>query len=583
MANRFIIEVRTKGFTEAGKDLNNLNTQSRAFVKNSNRARTATAALRSSMSALRNNLLLLTFTFGALVVAVNKTVAAYRKQVEAETRLRASMRNVATASKDGADKLINLASALQKVTTFGDEQIIAGQAMLATFQLNEDAIGALTERMLDMAVAQGTGGDGLTSVALQLGKAFTGQVGALSRSGVLIDQAALKSARAAGATQEFAFLVGELDKNFKGLSKELGTTTLGQIDQLNNQVSDLNEQMGQLATPTALATAKLKLFGTIGLNKTLLTMQNFFKNLDMGGDLLAQWTIALGVTDAQLTTLANTVKNTDLGPDPAVVAGLEREIALIKEETETLKLLGEETKKGNYVWVETNRNAEEFLKQRALENQLLTQQRNINLEIRQQEAIIAATKAKGLETTVKQQNDLTRLKIKDHQVTQAIQQAELKASAGLLSSLSQLAGTNKKFALAGARLAQGSAIIDAYAGFNKALAQGGILGFITGASVLASGLANVLTIQNQINEMQGAKYGADFITSGPQMMMVGEGSGPEHVQVTPLADSNINGPQGGGAVTINISGGVVQEDYVRNELIPAINRATGTGAKLNNA
>jgi hypothetical protein len=583
MANRFIIEVRTKGFTEAGKDLNNLNTQSRAFVKNSNRARTATAALRSSMSALRNNLLLLTFTFGALVVAVNKTVAAYRKQVEAETRLRASMRNVATASKDGADKLINLASALQKVTTFGDEQIIAGQAMLATFQLNEDAIGALTERMLDMAVAQGTGGDGLTSVALQLGKAFTGQVGALSRSGVLIDQAALKSARAAGATQEFSFLVGELDKNFKGLSKELGTTTLGQIDQLNNQVSDLNEQMGQLATPTALATAKLKLFGTIGLNKTLLTMQNFFKNLDMGGDLLAQWNIALGVTEATLKALANTAKNTDLGPDPAVVAGLERQIALIKEETETLKLLGEETKKGNFVMVEQNRNAEEFIKQRALENQLYTQQRNINLEIIQQEDIIAATKAKGLETTVKQQNDLTRLKIKDHQVTQAIQQAELKASAGLLSSLSQLAGTNKKFALAGARLAQGSAIIDAYAGFNKALAQGGILGFITGASVLASGLANVLTIQNQINEMQGAKYGADFITSGPQMMMVGEGSGPEHVQVTPLADSNINGPQGGGAVTINISGGVVQEDYVRNELIPAINRATGTGAKLNNA
>ena len=582
MANRFIIEVRTKGFTEAGKDLNNLNTQSRAFVKNSNRARTATAALRSSMSALRNNLLLLTFTFGALVVAINKTVAAYRKQVEAETRLRASMRNVATASKDGAEKLINLASALQKVTTFGDEQIIAGQAMLATFQLNEDAIGALTERMLDMAVAQGTGGDGLTSVALQLGKAFTGQVGALSRSGVLIDQAALKSARAAGATQEFAFLVGELDKNFKGLSKELGTTTLGQIDQLNNQISDLNEQMGQLATPTAVATAKLKLFGTIGINKTLLTLQNFFKNLDMGSDLLAQWNVALGVTNAQLEVVANTVKNTDLGPDPAVVAGLERQIALIKEETETLKLLGEETKKGNFVMVESNRNAEEFIKQRALENQLYTQQRNINLEIIQQEDIIAATKAKGLEATIKQQNKLTGLKIKDHQVTQAIQQAELKASAGLLSSLSQLAGTNKKFALAGARLAQGSAIIAAYAGFNKALAQGGILGFLTGASVLASGLANVLTIQNQINEMQGAKYGADFITSGPQMMMVGEGSGPEHVQVTPLADSNINGPQGG-EVTINISGGVVQEDYVRNELIPAINRATGTGAKLNNA
>ena len=80
--------------------------------------------------------------------------------------------------------------------------------------------------------------------------------------------------------------------------------------------------------------------------------------------------------------------------------------------------------------------------------------------------------------------------------------------------------------------------------------------------------------------MQGAKFGADFVTSGPQLMMVGEGSGPEHVQVTPLVDSNINGPQGGG-ITINISGGVVQDDYVRNTLIPAINKATGTGAKLN--
>jgi len=61
------------------------------------------------------------------------------------------------------------------------------------------------------------------------------------------------------------------------------------------------------------------------------------------------------------------------------------------------------------------------------------------------------------------------------------------------------------------------------------------------------------------------------------MMMVGEGSGPEHVQVTPLADSNINGPQGGG-VTINISGGIVQDDYVRNTLVPALNKANSMGS-----
>ena len=168
MANRFVIEIRTKGFSAANKDFDKLNAQTRTFVGRANKSGKATAKLRAGFSKLRNDLLLATFAFGAIIVAINKTVAAYKKQVEAETRLRASLRNVATASKDGADKLIALAAALQKVTTFGDEQIIAGQAMLATFQLNEDAIAALTPRMLDMAAAMGTGGDGLTTIALQL-------------------------------------------------------------------------------------------------------------------------------------------------------------------------------------------------------------------------------------------------------------------------------------------------------------------------------------------------------------------------------------------------------------------------------
>ena len=147
MANRFVIEIRTKGFSAANKDFDKLNVQTRTLVGRANKTGKATAKLRASFSALRNNLLLLTFAFGGLIAAVNRTVEAYKKQIEAETRLRASLRNVSTASKDGADKLINLAAALQKVTTFGDEQIIAGQAMLATFQLNEDAIAGLTERM----------------------------------------------------------------------------------------------------------------------------------------------------------------------------------------------------------------------------------------------------------------------------------------------------------------------------------------------------------------------------------------------------------------------------------------------------
>ena len=46
-----------------------------------------------------------------------------------------------------------------------------------------------------------------------------------------------------------------------------------------------------------------------------------------------------------------------------------------------------------------------------------------------------------------------------------------------------------------------------------------------------------------------------------------------------LTDMNRMGSSGSN-VTVNISGGVVQDDYVRNELIPALNKATGLGSRI---
>jgi len=70
-----------------------------------------------------------------------------------------------------------------------------------------------------------------------------------------------------------------------------------------------------------------------------------------------------------------------------------------------------------------------------------------------------------------------------------------------------------------------------------------------------------------------AATGTDFVTSGPQLMLVGENAGgKERVQVTPLSSPNINGPQGGG-VTVNISAPMVDETVV-DHIIPAIQRAS---------
>ena len=64
------------------------------------------------------------------------------------------------------------------------------------------------------------------------------------------------------------------------------------------------------------------------------------------------------------------------------------------------------------------------------------------------------------------------------------------------------------------------------------------------------------------------------------MMMVGEGSGPERVQVTPLEDPNLEGPSGQG-ITLNIQGSVIgTEEFTENTLMPQIREGLRLGERI---
>lgn len=76
----------------------------------------------------------------------------------------------------------------------------------------------------------------------------------------------------------------------------------------------------------------------------------------------------------------------------------------------------------------------------------------------------------------------------------ALATAKIAAVQGALGNIASIVGENSKF---GKAIAVTQAIIDTYAGASKALAQGGIFGFIGAAAVIASGLANVKTITSQ--------------------------------------------------------------------------------------
>jgi len=80
---------------------------------------------------------------------------------------------------------------------------------------------------------------------------------------------------------------------------------------------------------------------------------------------------------------------------------------------------------------------------------------------------------------------------KQKELDRDIQEAKLATISGALGGIAQLVGESSAF---GKGIAVSQAIIDTYAGANKALAQGGIFGGIAAAGIIASGLANVKNI-----------------------------------------------------------------------------------------
>ena len=87
-------------------------------------------------------------------------------------------------------------------------------------------------------------------------------------------------------------------------------------------------------------------------------------------------------------------------------------------------------------------------------------------------------------------NNLFNLRDAEKKTTEENKELQLAAYSQLAGALSSLAGENKELAIA-------QAIIDTYTGANKAFAQGGVAGFVTGAAIVAGGLANVQKIMEQ--------------------------------------------------------------------------------------
>lgn len=198
--------------------------------------------------------------FVGFTAAIAGTVAQYRVQEQAELRLQQTLKATQGAAGLTAKEIINMAGALQEVTTFGDEAIISGQNMLLTFKnIGGDIFPRVTEAMLDMSTAMGTD---LKASAIQMGKALNDPIkgmATLSRVGVAFtDQqkemitTLQKSGDIAGAQN---VILKELEGQFGGVAKAAAGGT-GSMIQLSNAWGDFLEDVGKHFVPFLSTVAK---------------------------------------------------------------------------------------------------------------------------------------------------------------------------------------------------------------------------------------------------------------------------------------------------------------------------------------
>lgn len=188
----------------------------------------------------------------ASALAIKQFVNAANEQLEAEKRLE----TVATQRLKATDKEIqalkDLASETQAYGVIGDEVIISGQAQFASFTKSTKAVETLTPTLANL-IAQTSGYNATSSDAVQtanlLGKAFNGNVGALTKVGITFTKAQEQVLKFGTEEERAAILAQVVTDNFGDVNRALAETPQGQWKQLTNDLGDLGEEIGIALLP----------------------------------------------------------------------------------------------------------------------------------------------------------------------------------------------------------------------------------------------------------------------------------------------------------------------------------------------
>lgn len=226
-------------------------------------------------------------TAGAALKLVTDSLKAQAEQEAAINKLNLALANQGHLLGDTSKNLVDYAGALQNVSTYADEVILSGEAMLASFGMTEEQIKSTTQVALDFAAATGTD---LTAAVNLLGKAYAGNTAALGRYGIVVDEN-LKG------TAKFDAVIKQLSDRFGGSALAATKTYTGQVAMLQNQYGEVEESLGKFlgtllggdkpfSTAIEWAKALAKFLGqdmVIAVSEIRARILEFFASIASGG------------------------------------------------------------------------------------------------------------------------------------------------------------------------------------------------------------------------------------------------------------------------------------------------------------
>jgi len=521
--------------------------------------------------------------------AAKGLIAGFSGVIEAAARQEQAEKALQVALGKTSQSLLKQASALQKVTTAGDEAIIEQQAFLASLKFTEDQIKTIIPVALDLSAATGIS---LESAVRNTSKTFSGLAGELGELVPQLRDLTQEEMKAGKAVE----VLGEL---FEGQASKQAETLSGSLEQMSNAIGDAAEALGSLLSPVVVTTANAMKTLAEGVSNVIKRFKDFGKEIDAA--LLTpteQAEMSLNKFKKSIKGLSETELlklNDELNKQGDAFVGyggiinqtggeydlIQDKIAAVIEEHKKQTKAIKEASTANQEKLEIIKAEKDFQVElvefeKMTDAERLSAKEEFNLQMQSMfesdfnmQRVLMSEQAKRFREAGISEVNIARFtaekkrKIRDSEVIHTAQ-----TTAELIGIMKNASSTNKNLSKITQGLAYGEAVVKAYEASAKAYAKFGGFpqGVVPAALSFAFGMSQAEGIRSQKFASGGIVPGVDSGAGDtvPAMLTPGE------VILNQAQQQNLVGGMGG--VTINFNAPVTSEEFVKDFIVPEIEK-----------